>query len=704
MRTARVFFGRTFGRLAASSATACALAAFLAWTGFSLAWDFRAGGAAELPVFWARAVARALPVFVALLTMRVWTELRADGRLDALLVAPVKTGDLVRGAFAASMVWTLIALVLSLAVPWLVLPYLAPALRGRLTWSAFLPGFAAVALQGALWCAVSLAAGARCRSGATAALLSLVFTFFLPHGFLFAVLAAAPAWGARFAGPFFEVQAVHAATGLHSFFAPAVCLVPMLWALYATGRVLEDARATGRGGRGARRASFCARASAAVFCILLLACVGRLDRPFVLGGGAGGDAAFTPGLARTLADLRGDLHVTLFLSRTAPAYRGAERLLAGLAAQAGGVRVDVRTVDPRWNATEAARLLRANVPVGSIVFESGRRTWVPAAADGPVCEAALRRLIRPVRRATVGFVCGHGEASFEAYDEGKGMSDFARLLRVEGHRLRTVDLAAAPSVPADCDVLVVAGARTAFSRVELARLDAWLLHGGRLLVFATPDPQAGVSPLLPAWGVAVRPFTAVSPRAFGGRTLTGDDVVAVDFAPHRIMAPLAGASLVFGEAAVLEPVASTLGARVTPLVRTGPEAWGESDVAARPWTRDPTLEPGGPLVLAAALERGATASEELLRPSRIVVLGDALFALNGPLAARANANRAFLQNAFAWLAGQDPAYAAPSPAEAPAAGLTRRGRTVFALAAGLFAPFVCGLILFLHGKGRRRGA
>ena len=140
----------------------------------------------------------------------------------------------------------------------------------------------------------------------------------------------------------------------------------------------------------------------------------------------------------------------------------------------------------------------------------------------------------------------------------------------------------------------------------------------------------------------------------------------------------------------------------TALARTDAESWGEADPSVRPWVYDPTAEPKGPLVLAAALERGGGASKELaFRPTRIVVVGDATFALNGALTRRANANRDFLLNAVAWLAGLDAFTESRTPGNVVATGMDRARWIRFGLlAAG--GPAACVLLLGLAALFRRR--
>jgi hypothetical protein len=269
------------------------------------------------------------------------------------------------------------------------------------------------------------------------------------------------------------------------------------------------------------------------------------------------------------------------------------------------------------------------------------------------------------------------------------MSDIVRELRRDGYRLKTLDLAVSPSVPADCAVLVVAAAREPFSRMEQLRLQGYLKAGGRLLVLATGVPNAGVSVLLADWGVKQLPFSVVSTR-----TLSGSDVIVTDFADHRITAPLKGSTVLFEGASPLVPADGHDQAGFTALAKTDAAAWGETDVSMRPWAFDPTSEPRGPLTLAVALEGGGIEAPDLvLRPTRLVVISDGTFVANGSLVTRGNANRDFFLNSVAWLAGLDTLNAVRTPGNVVVTGLDRKGWLRFGTWTGVLILSFAGLVL-----------
>jgi hypothetical protein len=365
-------------------------------------------------------------------------------------------------------------------------------------------------------------------------------------------------------------------------------------------------------------------------------------------------------------------------------------------------------------------MVRAGAEEGSLVFRRGNRRIVlpvrdvfPASTNAAhavgadaliagesVCASALQRLSLPVSREVVYWTTGHGEASFDSYDPVYGFSDIARDLRRDGYILEKLDLSAVPSVPGDCAVLVVAGAREPFARMEAARLEGWLRGGGRMLVLAAPGPNAGVGALLADMGVRMLPYTVIS-----ARTLSGTDVVARDFAEHAITRPLAGSTAVFEAPVPLSPsvAAKAEGTSFSELVRTDADAWGESEPATRPWTRDATVEPGGPLALAVALERGGGVARDVaLRPTRVVVVGDASFVANGALSRRANANRDVFLNSVAWLAGLDALTAPRMPGGAVATGMDRALWMRFGFASALGLPLAVLLLGLLAAFRRGR--
>ncbi len=725
MRTLRVIARRAFGRLWASSTTFFAAACFYALSGGLFAFVLLRGDGGTTPVeaLWAVSAMPFLPVLAALLTMRLLADARASGRLELLLAAPVLEREIVLGVYLGVVAMNALVVLGSLVVPLVILPFCAPALAGTVSLLSILPAVCALLMQSLLWCAVGLLASAFFRHAAVAAFASLLLMLALPHAAFELATVWSPILRMKLASMPFEAHIVDFATGLVTLSTFVFYGALTGFALFAATKAVAAVRLRGRGARGLRLSTLFVTALAFVFAGLLAMCALRLDVTFELPLRAG-EAKTSARTRQILAETHGDVHVTCFLARRAPEFRAVARLLRGLEATAqavAGTALSVDYVDPRWELGRAVDLVRTGAEEGTLVFRRGHRRLVVPVADlfagatnGVVaagaagvlqgeaaCASAIQRLVLPAQRETVYWTTGHGEIPFDSYDPVGGLSDLARVLRRDGYTLAALDLAAAPAVPDDCAALVVAGAREPFSRVEMARLAGWMQAGGRLLVLATDEPNAGVGALLADLGVKTLPYRIVSPR-----TLSGADVVARAFADHAVMRPLAGGTAVFGGAVAFAPTpaAQAEGTVYTALVCTDAEAWGETEPAVRPWVRDAANEPAGPFTLVAALERGGDVAKDVaLRPMRLVAIGDASFVSNGALARRGNANRDIFLNALAWLSGLDALTASRTPGNAVATGLDRAGWIRFgtygtALPVG--ATLLVGLCVFLI---RRRG-
>lgn len=737
MRSVRVIFSRTFGALSGSLSTTIAIAVFLAVAGGLFAHSLLEGegGLTPMTVLWALSAAPVLPVLAAVLTMRLVADERVSGRLELLLSAPVRERDIIVGKFLGVWLYMALALVAYLAVPLVLLPFAAPALDAYLSFWTFLPAFGALLMQSALWCACGLLASVCCRPSAVAAVASIMLTVVLPYAAYQAAFIWIRGWRLHLSGMPFTVHLVDISTGLIQLSTLFLYFVMTAYALFASTKMLAVTRLRGRGFAGGRFSTAVVLSLGLVFSVCAIMLAGRSRVSVELASRNGFSASDRT--RQILAETSGEtVEVTCFLSRSAPAYRSARRLLRGLEATArgiAGVQLDVKTVDPRWDLGDAERLVKGGVAEGTLVFRRGRRhVNVPVAdifgvtTNGAVevsaerlfegesiCATAVQKLsVAGGRRGTVYFTIGHGEWSANSYDVQYGMSDIARELRQDGYRIKEIDLAQSPKIPDDCAVMVVAGAREPFSRTELLRIDGFLRAGGRMLVLAAQSPNAGVGALLSDWGMRQLPFTAVSST----RTFNGADVLVSDLGDHVVTRPLAGCTLLFESASVLEPTSSADTNAVnaasavavdrtefTALARTDAGSWGEADVSVRPWTFDPTAEPRGPLVLAVALERGGGVAKDLaFRPTRVVVIGDSSFAVNGALKRRANANRDFLLNAVAWLAGLDAFTESRTPDSVVATGLDRSGWIRFGLYAALVPASVVLFLAFMAALRRRR--
>ena len=491
-------------------------------------------------------------------------------------------------------------------------------------------------------------------------------------------------------------------------------------------------RRTGR--RALRASSALAIALGAALACLVIALAYRLDLTWEMP--VGSVRLVSDRTRAVLADTQGTIKIACFMDRRHLMFRPVSRLLKGLRQASRGVagaEIVIEYVDPRWDLTRAGQLAASGVPENALLFERQRRKIVVTLDDmlakqsplrgqdgqetrgeraglgvfkgEAVCASAISRLSLPYERSAVYWLQGHGEVRFDDYDELRGFSDIAREVKREGFDIRPLTLPGLDQIPADCQVMVIAGARRAMAREEQNLIETFLQRGGRLLYLVSPRATSGLEPLLEKWGIRLTPFIAVSPK-----TLSGQEVVVSSFADHVITRNLSNVSVVFGYAVCLEAVtdASMEGGadrpKVTLIARTGREGWGELHPEVFPRHFDAQSELRGPVAVAAVSERGGAVSKDVAyKPTRVCVFGETDFVMNGTLATRANANRDLFMNALSWLAGIDSGTATSLGGDATlVTGFARRQWVVFMLWSTALVPAVFLLVFTLVSLRKRR--
>lgn len=685
MSAVRVTVARTIGRARNQFLTAVATGGFLAVSALFFAFGLESaeGGELSVAVVWATSVGYVLPALAALLSMDVWSEEFQTGRIDMMLTLAVRERDFVLGKFFGVLVQTMFAIVLSMLLSVSLLEIQAPKALEGCGFGAFLLAMAALLMQSTLWCALGVAMSTMFRHAATVVCSSLVLMVVVPRGLWFGMRTWASSGRPSFGEFPFDAHVIDIASGMVPVGMVVAYFVSAAIALFVASKFVASSRLAGSGKRGLRLST--------AFSVVLALAVVALAIPFLQKVNPtvdipviGDSIVFSPRTRGVLSESSGIIEITCFLPREDVRFRSIARLLRQLERESeavGGARLQLRFVDPRWDVGAAERLVRKGVGEESVVFEKGRRMVVIPIADGGfgerLCASAVRSISVLTHRRAVYWTVGHGESSFSDYD-AFGMSDIARELAREGFRNERIDLASAQQIPGDCALILIAGAKEDFSRVETGRIDAYLREGGRLLTLFGDSRLGGIVSLLPAWGM--RPQTV---PIKGAKTLSGTDVLASEFADHPISAPLRGSRIVLERPVSFVPSAA---------VGTGSGA-DRIDFQA--------VAKAGQSTVVGAIERGGGAGQDLaFRPTRIVAVGDAGFVLNGSLAARASANRDFFLNCASYLAGIETHGFGDDGSARLRTGLDREGRLRHAVYSVGVLPSI--VLLLLSGVVLRR--
>lgn len=289
------------------------------------------------------------------------------------------------------------------------------------------------------------------------------------------------------------------------------------------------------------------------------------------------------------------------------------------------------------------------------------------------------------------FTTGHGEHEPNAFQES-GYSRAIRVLEREFYEVKTINLTTiTDTLPSDMAALVIAGPRQPLIPEELDRVFTYLDEGGRVLLMIDPDPGfdiAGLNERLQNWGVRYRNDLVVDPPS----SFLGDIVSPLvnRYTFHTITKSLAGLTTFFPTSRSIEEIDPTPeGKTVTPLIRTSPNSWGETNLQSLQVRYDEGQDTRGPLNLAVVVQM--TGGEEEKR-GRLVVVGDSDFPSNALLNSVAGAfgNAELLSNMINWLTEEEALVAiGPKPPEfRPLRPLTPGERNVIFFTSTILLPLI----------------
>jgi ABC-type uncharacterized transport system involved in gliding motility auxiliary subunit len=357
----------------------------------------------------------------------------------------------------------------------------------------------------------------------------------------------------------------------------------------------------------------------------------------------------SPQTRKLLRGLEQPLEIIAFYSqeRDRGGYQQVRDLLREY--ERGSRQVQVRVIDPDLSPGPARRY--GVTDYETTIIRAGERKEQLSFAGEQEITSAILRLTRS-KRQQVYFVQGNGEHDFEGQDPD-GCGSAKEALTALGYQIAGLSLMEKDRVPADCDVLVIAGPRQRYGLRELAAINAYLDGGGAALVMVDPEPQGeALEGILRPRGLTPLPGIVVEPTW----NLLGDasSVTVSKFEPGDITRPFARGGRTFVAVFVLarafERDHEQSEFDLRDLVRTSDDSWIESDF--RGTIRKSPREPGGPLTIAATVTaRPPSAGEkpDSRQPQpRLVVFGDSDFVANDLIAN--GVNKDLFVNAIGWLA------------------------------------------------------
>lgn len=148
--------------------------------------------------------------------------------------------------------------------------------------------------------------------------------------------------------------------------------------------------------------------------------------------------------------------------------------------------------------------------------------------------ALLSVINSKVRR--VYFLEGHNEGGLDSTGEG-GFQKFGKVLEENNVTNLTLKLIGTNNIPADCNLLVIAGPTRPIPADELSKIRQYLEQGGRLFVlfnFFTRHTSTGLEGILAEWNLNVGMNLVSDPD----NTQTGGAMVVANWKNHPLTSPL----------------------------------------------------------------------------------------------------------------------------------------------------------------------
>jgi ABC-type uncharacterized transport system involved in gliding motility auxiliary subunit len=344
-----------------------------------------------------------------------------------------------------------------------------------------------------------------------------------------------------------------------------------------------------------------------------------------------------------VSGLASDVEAVVFMTPSSQLYVPVTELLSRY--EAASPRIKVRVLDPERNPAEARRLLEQYdvQSLNSVVLAAadGERRVIEEAdlaeydysgmqtGQGPqirefkgeqLITGAILELVEK-RKPKILFTTGHGELAPDDVSP-RGLSQAQDLLGRDNFEVETWSSLGQAQVPDGTDLVVIAGPQVGLVEPELQTLTRFLIGGGRVLLLLDPVIGAGgieptsFGPWLEGYGVRLDDDIVIDPTnplPF----YSAETFFANQYQDHPITEALEDASY-----PVIFSLARSVGAlerdsdasiEVTELVRSSPDAWGETDLSKLDAVAMDDADVPGPVGLGVAVEiaaLGAKPAEE----------------------------------------------------------------------------------------------
>lgn len=343
-------------------------------------------------------------------------------------------------------------------------------------------------------------------------------------------------------------------------------------------------------------------------------------------------------------------------------------------------KISIDYVDPDAQPALARQLgIRVG---GTLVFESGgRRTEVTSVTEQQLTSALIK--VNQTEKKKIYLTTGNGELEPASTDQ-TGMNLAKDQLERLNYSVETLNLLAAPTVPADAAAVVIPGPRKAMSDQARVALENFATAGGHLLILVDPQQESGLDPFFNKFGLKIGNGVVVDPQSSFPGDLGVPIVQKYGFSPitrdlGQTVFPLA--------TGILKTDNPPADLSIIPLAESTAGSWLEMNPQRAQFDEGTDIR--GPIAIAMTVEKLASGTPgDTSKKLRMVVVGDSDFASNQFFNRPSPFNGDFFVNSVNWLAEEESliSISPKAPADAGRMVLTPIQQNLIVFSSVLFLP------------------
>lgn len=354
---------------------------------------------------------------------------------------------------------------------------------------------------------------------------------------------------------------------------------------------------------------------------------------------SGGQYSLSPQTRQILSRLDREVHITGFYQS------GNEQSMEDLLRMYRfySTKINYEFVDPDKKPAIAKQYGISSYR--TVVFECEDKVESIVGGDEQEITNTLIKVTRDQKKV-ICFLDGHGEYDIEDV-ERTGFNSAKNAIENENYDVRKLLLAEEKSIPVDCAVLVVSGAKTAPFQSELDTIQTYLENGGKALFMLEPEPSYGFQNLLDKWGLIIGNDIVIDVSGMGQLFGMGPSVPLVsNYTSHAVTNDFNVMTFFPSTRSVTPKENHESNLSIQTLLSTSQRSWGETNLQNREVSNDQNVDLQGPVTLCAVVTK-----EDSLGITRLVTIGDTDFANNLYFYSQGNGN--LFMNIISWLAEEE---------------------------------------------------